>query len=81
MDKEGNLYGTTGSHGGAGEGVVFRIAAGGGETVLHTFLDGSDGSDPGPLIWGAGDTRGMLYGMCMHGGNDNEGGLIFMLKE
>lgn len=81
MDRQGNLYGTTRSFGASGKGVVFRIVPGGGETVLHTFVDGSDGADPGPLIWGVGDTKDVLYGMCMHGGADNEGGLIFMLKK
>ncbi|HTT83382.1 MAG TPA: choice-of-anchor tandem repeat GloVer-containing protein [Rhizomicrobium sp.] len=81
LDKQGNLYGTTGTHGASGDGVVFRIDRHGGETVLHTFTGGSDGANPGPLIWGAGDKKNFLYGMCMHGGYDNEDGLIFMLKK
>jgi uncharacterized repeat protein (TIGR03803 family) len=81
LDKESNLYGTTESFGSAGNGVVFKIAPGGGETVLHTFMDGSDGSNPGPLVWGAGNSKDVLYGMCMRGGDENLGGLIFTLKK
>jgi hypothetical protein len=87
-DVKGFLYGTTGEYGdmscggGTGCGVVFRVAPDGTEKILHTFEDGDDGFGPGPLIWGAGATKGDLLGMCTHGGlNSGEAGLIFMLKK
>ena len=49
-DSAGNLYGTTGGGGSAGQGVVFRLdPSGNNYTVLHMFGDGtyaSDGNDP-----------------------------------
>ncbi|HTT82406.1 MAG TPA: choice-of-anchor tandem repeat GloVer-containing protein [Rhizomicrobium sp.] len=71
-DSSGNLYGTT-SHGGAdNDGTVFRLAADGTETVLHSFSGGSsDGSEPfaGLII----DSAGNLYGTTFQGGSHNMG--------
>jgi uncharacterized repeat protein (TIGR03803 family) len=79
LDTKGNLYGTT-SYGGAGTackggcGVVFKLAPKGKswtETVLHSFTNGADGSDPmASLII---DTTGKLYGTTVFGGANNEG--------
>jgi uncharacterized repeat protein (TIGR03803 family) len=66
FDAEGNLYGTANSGGAYGRGVVFELspeataATGWKEKVLHSFVGGSDGSNPyGNLIF---DGAGNLYG-------------------
>lgn len=50
VNKDGNLYGTTGSGGGTtakpGYGTLFRITPAGAFTVLHTFMAGTDGANP-----------------------------------
>ena len=48
-DSSGNLYGTTFSGGAARWGVVFKLSAGGQETVLYTFTGGLDGGNPQTL--------------------------------
>jgi uncharacterized repeat protein (TIGR03803 family) len=78
LDTHGNLYGTTGEggryscpgSGGIGCGVVFRLALGAngkwGETVLHSFGRGVDGSGPGgDLVF---DSSGHLFGPASSGG-------------
>jgi uncharacterized repeat protein (TIGR03803 family) len=74
----GNLYGTT-LYGGAtgtecqlpgqptGCGVVFKLDATGKETVLYTFIGGTDGAVPAErLRWDA--ATGNLYGATAYGG-------------
>jgi len=81
FDGKGNLYDTTFYGGditcnlGIGCGVVFVLAppsqAGSPwtETVLHTFLGGSDGADPAAsLTWGKG---GALYSTASGGGGSS----------
>jgi uncharacterized repeat protein (TIGR03803 family) len=60
-DATGNLYGTTMSGGAFNYGVVFKVAASGGETVLYNFRGGTaDGCNPvGGLLQ---DAAGELYG-------------------
>jgi uncharacterized repeat protein (TIGR03803 family) len=72
-DKAGNLYGTTTIGGAHGQGTVFEIAPGGGETVLYSFNDNSenDGADPyGALVR---DKAGNLYGTTNLGGAGGTG--------
>ena len=77
VDTHGNLYGTTmaggmtgGTCGSGGCGVVFKLANGGVETVLHAFT-GSDGAFPGAgLVL---DMAGNLYGTTTGGGGGNSG--------
>ena len=66
-DSAGNLYGATTGGGASGQGVVFKLAPDGTETVLHAFTGGSDGAYPGvgPLI---ADSAGNLYGTTTGGG-------------
>jgi uncharacterized repeat protein (TIGR03803 family) len=73
MDETGALYGTTNNGGmvcddsGATCGTVFKLAANGKETGLHTFAGGSDGAYPkGGLTM---DALGNLYGTTSSGGN------------
>jgi uncharacterized repeat protein (TIGR03803 family) len=64
-DKKGNLYGTTIDGGANDEGVVFKLAKTGTETVLHSFA-GSDGAYPvAGLIM---DKSGNFYGTTKQGG-------------
>lgn len=76
-DASGNLYGTTAQGGGkgcfgAGCGVVFKVAPGGTEIVLHAFTGGSDGVLP--LARLLADGGGNLYGTTYFGGGTGCGG-------
>jgi uncharacterized repeat protein (TIGR03803 family) len=83
VDAAGNLYGTTTSGGSFSRfgGVVFKLTPVGGgwtESVVHSFGEGTDGSDPyAGLIF---DTLGNLYGTTYHGGTglctENSGGPV-----
>jgi uncharacterized repeat protein (TIGR03803 family) len=79
FDAGGNLYGTTTSGGTAGAGAVFKLTpqsnGSWSETVLYSFLGGSDAANPGgPLIFdGAGD----LYGVAADGAHGH--GAVFRL--
>jgi uncharacterized repeat protein (TIGR03803 family) len=79
-DSEGNLYGTTGSGGAHGKGVVFELAASGQETVLYNFCslaNCADGEKPGGVIR---DSEGNLYGSASDGPKQNPGnGLVYEL--
>jgi uncharacterized repeat protein (TIGR03803 family) len=69
-DAAGNLYGTTyyGGIGVNGSGVVFKVSEAGTETVLHTFSDFADGTNPyGGLFR---DSAGNLYGTAQSGGRN-----------
>lgn len=66
LDSSGNLYGT-GLYGGANDGVVYKVAADGSETVLYTWgPDTNLGSYPrGGVIR---DGSGNFYGTTTEGG-------------
>jgi uncharacterized repeat protein (TIGR03803 family) len=65
-DGNGGFFGTA-EGGGAGRvGTVFALSSAGKQTVLHTFMGGSDGDSPqGDLI---ADASGNLYGTTKNGG-------------
>ena len=75
-DRGGNLYGTTQNGGdlhcvaftnNAGCGTVFKLSAGGKETIMHSFSGGpTDGSYP--LAGLVADSAGNLYGTTELGG-------------
>jgi uncharacterized repeat protein (TIGR03803 family) len=72
-DTSGNLYGTASGGGsfrgqcaGGGCGTLFKLDANGEFTVLHTFTDGADGSNPATLVR---DAVGNLYGTARGGGD------------
>jgi uncharacterized repeat protein (TIGR03803 family) len=75
-DKAGNLYGTTSSCGASGHGTIFKLAPDGAETVLYSFLGGTDGSAPDctPIL----DKSGNLYGTTGDGGT-YDWGTVFRL--
>ena len=89
QDADGNLYGVAQSGGdlscpeqflfpGAGCGVVFRLAANGDLTVLHTFTGGKDGAVPqGGLLL---DAAGNLYGTAALGGKADNGTVFRITK-
>jgi uncharacterized repeat protein (TIGR03803 family) len=60
-------------------GTVYRIAHDGGETVLHSFLLGTDGTDPySNLIM---DANGTLYGTTHGGGGEGYGTVFRVAKD
>jgi uncharacterized repeat protein (TIGR03803 family) len=69
FDASGNLYGTTGYGGDFFRGTVFELTPSTGgwtETILHSFGNGQDGTDPWPsLVF---DGSGNLYGTTTGGG-------------
>ena len=71
LNVQGTLYGTTIEGGGPGEeGVVFKIASSGGESVIHRFAGGDDGASP---YAGLTEIDGVLYGTTAAGGIHSEG--------
>ncbi len=81
LDGAGNLYGTTGSGGVYGQGVVFELTPtsdGWAESVLYSFTGGADGSGPfAGLIF---DSAGNLYSTTWGGGGlDCNCGVVFKL--
>jgi uncharacterized repeat protein (TIGR03803 family) len=86
QDAEGNLYGTT-LYGGSGPcsvegvsgcGTVFKVDASGKETVLYSFVGGTDGANPyGGVVQ---DVRGSLYGTTFFGDASNYG-TVFKLSQ
>jgi uncharacterized repeat protein (TIGR03803 family) len=69
QDGDGNLYGTTSYGGAAADGIVFKLAPDGTETVLYAFQGGNDGAQPeGALLRAA---NGDLYGATLLGGGSN----------
>jgi uncharacterized repeat protein (TIGR03803 family) len=77
LDPAGNIYGTTVSGGATGLGLVFRIDNSGHETVLYSFMGGTDGIHPySGLI---ADPAGNLYGSTRMGGYYGRG-VVFEIK-
>ncbi|HTT82355.1 MAG TPA: choice-of-anchor tandem repeat GloVer-containing protein [Rhizomicrobium sp.] len=79
-DKAGNLYGTTVGGGAYGEGVVFKVAPSGTETVLHSF--GAEGDGKIPEAGVVEGKAGNLYGTTYMGGGTGCGngcGTVFQL--
>ena len=76
-DKQGNLYGTTGS-GGTNmlDGIVFEVSPSGVETVLYKFQGGNDGAAPTTSLFRSG--KGIFYGTTGVGGANNSGTVFKM---
>jgi uncharacterized repeat protein (TIGR03803 family) len=73
LDVGGTLYGTTTEGGAYGGGVVFSIATGGAEKVLHSFGKGTDGSVPEAGLVKISET---LYGTTEKGGAYGDGAVF-----
>jgi uncharacterized repeat protein (TIGR03803 family) len=76
-DGAGNLYGSTWEGGAANSGTVFEVAPTGKETVLYSFLGGSDGAGPWGLVR---DPKGNLYGTTESGGAHPSGTVFELTK-
>jgi uncharacterized repeat protein (TIGR03803 family) len=77
FDKHKNLYGTTASGGGSGCGgygcgTVFKFTPSGKESVLYSFVGGTDGA--GPVAGLTFDSLGNIYGTTISGGSTGCGG-------
>jgi uncharacterized repeat protein (TIGR03803 family) len=74
--RDGSFYGTTFNGGGIGigTGTVFKISATDGESVVHAFGGGTDGSGPNTALIQGSD--GNLYGTTSSGGPNNYGTLF-----
>jgi len=80
LDQAGNLYGTAGSGGSHGQGVVFKLTPSQGswtESVLWNFTGGSDGGFPQAGV--ISDNAGNLYGTTYSGG-DHFAGNVYQLS-
>jgi uncharacterized repeat protein (TIGR03803 family) len=77
QDKDGNLYGTTTLGGSSNDGIVFKVAPNGTETILHTFTGGSDGGNSYAALRLKG---AWLYGTAENGGADGYG-TVFKVKK
>jgi uncharacterized repeat protein (TIGR03803 family) len=76
MDSGGNLYGETEGGGAAGDGTIFKLAAGSGAITTLASFNGSNGQYPdGGLMM---DGSGNLYGTTPAGGASGNG-TIFKL--
>jgi uncharacterized repeat protein (TIGR03803 family) len=76
LDASNNLYGTTFGGGAHFFGTVFKLSAGSGLTVLHSFAGPfSEGEGPaGTLVM---DHAGDIYGTTYTGGNTQGWGTVF----
>jgi uncharacterized repeat protein (TIGR03803 family) len=74
---DGNLYGTTYYGGANGQGTVYKLTPSGTLTILYSFQNGTDGTNPNaPLVQGK---DGNLYGSTAnHGANFY--GVIFKIS-
>jgi uncharacterized repeat protein (TIGR03803 family) len=76
LDKSGNIFGTAGFDGANGGGVIFKIASGGTETLLHSFGGTGDGADPDGALTIL--SNGDIYGTTQ-GGGASANGTIYKL--
>jgi uncharacterized repeat protein (TIGR03803 family) len=70
LGTDGKFYGTTGSGGTDGYGVIYRIASKGEYSVVYNF-DDTRGSNPQVTLWQ--HTTGLLFGDTYEGGTHNQG--------
>src|SRR2546429_406007 len=75
-DSAGNLYGATVKGGMYGAGTVYKIDAGGNESILYNFTGAKDGKFPESTLLL--DQAGNLYGTTLFGGSYG-GGTVFKL--
>jgi uncharacterized repeat protein (TIGR03803 family) len=75
--KNGDMYGTTDFGGAHGDGVVYKVASDGTESVLYSFTGGTDGSEPdgGVIV----KNNGAIFGTAGSGGSGGNG-VLFKIK-
>jgi uncharacterized repeat protein (TIGR03803 family) len=80
LDRQGNLYGTTGAGGGAvcPCGAVFRVDTSGKETVLYSFAGETYGEIPAARL--IRDSAGNLFGTTQNGGPPSGAGYGLVFK-
>ena len=75
--SDGNLYGATTAGGANGNGTVFKLTTSGTVlTVLHSFVQATDGASPYASLIQA--TDGKLYGTTINGGANGDGTVFSM---
>jgi len=74
LDDAGNIYGTTDFCNPNGDGVVFKLAPDGTETILHAFTGGADGSQPDGAVTLM--RNGDMIGTTTSGGANGNGTLF-----
>lgn len=80
MDAKGNLYGTTERGGDFDEGTVFKLDNSGSESVLYSFAEPPDGSQPFAGL--VRDAKGNLFGTTYRGGRSTSpSGLVFKVNK
>ena len=73
MDGVGNLYGTASRGGAAGQGVVFKLAAGAAAVTDVASFDPVGAMDGGMMLV---DGAGNVFGLAVSGGPTNDGAVI-----
>jgi uncharacterized repeat protein (TIGR03803 family) len=76
QSSDGNFYGTTRAGGATNTGTVFKITPAGVETVLYSFVGGTDGANPAARLIQGSD--GNFYGTTVFGGATNSGTVFKM---
>jgi uncharacterized repeat protein (TIGR03803 family) len=76
LDSAGNLYGSASIGGTYGGGVVYKISASGGQSILYNFTGSADGGTPYATL--IRDTSGNFYGTTQTGGT-GFAGVVFKL--
>jgi uncharacterized repeat protein (TIGR03803 family) len=76
LDSSGNIDGTTDFGGANGAGVIFQLAPGGTEMLLHSFGGAGDGSTPDGAV--SIESNGDMIGTTESGGSSSNG-VIFKL--
>jgi len=79
IKSDGNFYGNTSDGGSLNNGTIFEVTPQGQETVLYSFMGGSDGANPTSKL--TQDAAGNLYGTTYNGGGNNyySDGVVFKL--
>jgi uncharacterized repeat protein (TIGR03803 family) len=72
LDNLGNIYGTTDYGGATNAGAIFELAAGGTQTLLHSFGGTGDGINPDGAVT-IDPSTGDIYGGTEQGGADGFG--------
>lgn len=77
IDTDGTMYGTTSAGGTTGSGVIFKLTAKGGYTVMHNFAGNYTSGPQGEMIFGE---DGAVYGTEYGGGKYNQGTIFKITK-